>query len=139
MSMIVIRAKVYPTEEIEKVVQAVENIFILKKAPSITSNLYYLLEWRCEISALKKLHQLLRQQRILETARTVLFKSVRGNKLIFSLNKQAAFAGKVSFGLENEIYGSIDVEIDGDIEKIIDWLAPPTEKGAPLYEREMPT
>ena len=47
----------------------------------------------------------------------------------------------MSFPADDEPLGSIWVEIrtedEGATERVVDWLAPPTEHGHPLYEIEL--
>jgi predicted RNA binding protein with dsRBD fold (UPF0201 family) len=85
------------------------------------------------LDSLVNFHKLLRDQRILDTARAVMLGGLGGESFQFRLNKQAAFMGKVNFPPEEEPLGSIHVQITGG-EKVIDWLAPATENGVPLME-----
>ena len=124
-----IQAPVRPTERVENVVLAIEKIF-----PGLIMDIR---EDRIEAysgpDALKTLHRLLREQEILDPARSVIFESRMGSVVPFRLNKQAAFMGCVNFPPEEEPLGSIHVKITGD-ERVIDWLAPKTENGIPIYE-----
>jgi predicted RNA binding protein with dsRBD fold (UPF0201 family) len=123
---------VRPTERVERVVSAVEGIF-----PGLTMDIR---DDRIEaydgLSSLKSLHRLLREQRVLDTARSVLLKGRAGGAVRFRLSKQAAFMGRVSFSPEEEPLGSIHVQIAGD-DLVIDWLAPVTENGVPVEEIEL--
>jgi predicted RNA binding protein with dsRBD fold (UPF0201 family) len=118
-----------PTELSERVIKAIDNIFL-----GITMEI---LESRIEAyggsECLKKFHKLLREQRILDTARSVMLDGSFGNVIRFSLNKQAAFMGKVSFQAEEEPLGSIHIQIVGS-KTIIDWLAPKTIDAIPIKE-----
>jgi len=82
---------------------------------------------------LQNFHKLLREQRILDTARSVMLDGSLGKVIRFSLNKQAAFMGKVSFPAEEEPLGSIHIQIAGS-EKVIEWLAPKTVDAIPVRE-----
>jgi len=73
--------------------------------------------------ALLAFHKLLREQRILDTARSVMLAGSIGDMVQFRLNKQAAFMGKVSFPPDEEPLGSLHVQIKGG-KRIVDWLAP---------------
>ena len=60
-------------------------------------------------------------------------KGTRGShtKTVFSLNKQVATVGKVSFVDYRTVLGTISVcvETDGDIDEVIDRVAPMTVDG----------
>ena len=54
-----------------------------------------------------------------------------GDRLRFTLNKQAAFAGRVSFAANSPL-GDLEVEIDeGDPQAIIDSIAESTTRPPP--------
>jgi predicted RNA binding protein with dsRBD fold (UPF0201 family) len=116
----------------EKVVRAVENIF-----PGLIMDI---LDDRIEaydgLDSLLTLHKLLREQKILDTARSVMLTGRVGNAVQFRLNKQAALMGLVSFPPDEEPLGSIHVQIIGD-ERMVDWLAPQTENGVPIEEIDL--
>ena len=88
------------------------------------------------LESLKTFHALLREQKILDTARSVMLDGLIGDVIQFRLNKQAALMGKVNFPPVEEPLGSIHVQITGG-EHIIDWLAPKTENGIPIRELEI--
>jgi len=126
---VLIQVPIKPTESPEKVTKAVENIF-----PDLD------FEWektqlkaKGGMGSLKTFHRLLREQRILDTARSVLFRGRLGDAFQFRLNKQAATVGKINFPSEEEPLGSIHVQIIGS-EMLIDWLAPQTVDGKPIEE-----
>lgn len=120
---------VRPTELVEKVVHAIENIF-----PGLVMDIR---EDRIEAydgpGSLVAFHELLRKQKILDTARSVMLKGMVGGCVQFQLSKQAAFMGRVSFPPEEEPLGSLHVQIIGS-ERVIDWLAPQTENGVPQID-----
>ncbi len=79
-----------------------------------------------EAMDLERLAELFRAQRIRDSAREILLGSVHGNRIVFRLSKQAAFAGKVSFSSYSPL-GDIVVTIEGeDIERLVDQVAPST-------------
>ncbi len=123
---------VRPTERLEKVVSAIEEIF-----PGLIMDIR---EDRIEaydgVDSLKKFHRLLRDQQILDTARSVMTNGLLGDTVQFRLNKQAALMGKVNFPPEEEPLGSIHVQVTGG-EQVINWLAPRTENGVPISEIEL--
>lgn len=118
------------TEDEEKVKKAVENLFgnlSIEVQPASKGSIL-----RAEAKgqeALIKFRDLLRQDRIRDAARKMLFEAIRGQTLSFYLNKQAAFAGHVSFSeaeAESPL-GPIKVTIKCDEpRRLIDWLAPKT-------------
>jgi len=131
--MMTIEVSVYviirPTERVEKVASAVEKIF-----PGLIMDIRGdRIEAYGGPSALRTLHKLLREQEILDTARSVMLQGREGNTIQFRLNKQAAFMGWVNFPPEEEPLGSIHVQITGD-DLVIDWLSPRTENGVPVEE-----
>ncbi len=134
-----ISALVYPTEIQGKVKTAITNIFSVELALQDfgVPRLY----GEGGLETLQKLHLLLREERILDTARHVLLAGIEGNTTQFRLSKQVAFVGKVNFPAGEEGLGSVYVEIsagnDEDLLKIIDWLAPKTAEGKPIMEIEL--
>ena len=80
--------------------------------------------------SLERFRMIIHRDRIRAAARSVLRRSVDGNQIIFFLNKQAAYAGHVSFSTpEGESpLGPIRVIIETDKpEQLINWLAPQPE------------
>ncbi|KCZ72663.1 hypothetical protein ANME2D_01094 [Candidatus Methanoperedens nitroreducens] len=134
-----ISALIYPTEVEERVRTAITNLFPIELhlqdfgVPRLYSE--------GNLESLRKLHMLLREVRILDTARSVLLAGIRGSTTQFSLNKQVAFIGGVNFPAVEESLGSIYVDISAeskeDLLKIIDWLAPQTIDGKPIEEIEL--
>jgi len=93
-----IEVEINPTEDPEKVKRAVENVFgqvDFEVKPQKRGSL--LTAETKGLDGLTKLQNLLRRERIRTAARGVLFEGLRGNSIIFYLNKQVAFVGHVSF------------------------------------------
>jgi uncharacterized protein len=129
MIEVAVYSSVRPTERVEKVASAIEKIF-----PGMIMDIRSdRIEAYDGSESLKHLHKLLREQRILDTARSVFQKGLVGETVSFPLNKQAAFMGMVSFPPKEEPLGSLHVQITGG-EAVIDWLAPKTENGVPINE-----
>ena len=120
------------TERLELVVSAIEKNF-----PGLIMDIR---EDRVEayngLQSLKTFHRILREQKILDTARSVMLDGLLGDSIQFRLNKQAALMGRVNFPPEEEPLGSIHVQITGG-ERIIDWLAPKTADGIPIRELDI--
>lgn len=121
-----------PTESPEKVERALNNLFpgIVLEATETR------IEGRGGMEALSTFHRLLREQRILDTARSVFLAGRVGDALQFRLNKQAATVGRISFPPEEEPLGSIHIEIRGP-QLLVDWLAPRTSEGRPVEEIDL--
>ena len=120
MTSINIRARIQPTEDPSKVAEAIRNIFGDISLKQNDSEFIALLEG---IVSLKSFRSKVAQDRIGDTLRKVFTRWSDGDRLGFGLNRQAAYAGHVSLNLDNEDpMGPIEVEIRGDIEKVIDFL-----------------
>lgn len=129
---VAICSSVMPTERVDRVVSAIEKIFPLLIMDIRTDRI----EAYNGPESLRTLHELLRQQKILDTARSVMLRGLVGDEICFSLNKQAALMGFVSFPTDEEPLGSLHIKITGG-ERVIDWLAPKTENGIPVQEIEL--
>jgi predicted RNA binding protein with dsRBD fold (UPF0201 family) len=121
-----------PTEDEEKVKKAINNILynpIFTSEPAFQG---YKLKVAAQGQAsLTDFRNLLRNDRIRDAARKVLYRATRDDKISFYLNKQVAYAGHVSFSEENaeSPLGPIHVTIETAAPKqFIDWLAEKTEK-----------
>jgi len=134
-----VSAPVNPTEIEEKVRIAITNIFPLELA--LKNFGIPQLYGEGDLESLRKLHMVLRDLRILDTARRIFINNKESNTIQFCLNKQVALMGKANFPVGEESLGSIHVEIssdnDEDLMNIIDWLAPETEEGEPIMEIEL--
>jgi len=140
MIAVEVSAHVNPTEDRDRVQSAIEGIFPgleyeLQEKEGFTARLV----GTGGRDSLELLHELLRSRKILDTGRRNMH--IEGVTVTFILNKQAATVGKVSFPPGDELLGSIWVEIvtqDADeAGRLVDWLAPPTEKGHPQFEIEL--
>jgi len=129
---VVISSSVRPTERVDRVVSAIENIF-QGLVMDIRADR---IEAYDGPDSLKLLHELLRSQKILDSARSEMLRGLAGEVICFRLNKQAALMGFVSFPALEEPLGSIHVKITGG-ERVIDYLAPRTENGVPLMETDL--
>ncbi|MEM3586472.1 MAG: RNA-binding domain-containing protein [Candidatus Jordarchaeaceae archaeon] len=135
-----IETPIYPTESREKVEKALRTIadteyIILEKGG--VNVLYGKLKG---LESLSKIYKRLREQLIVESARKIMKRNIAGDTLVFYINKQAAFMGKIHFCLpkSESPMGAIKVSIRSEnIEELIDWLTPKTVNGKPI-EREPP-
>jgi uncharacterized protein len=114
-------ASLYPTEDPEKVRQALLNLF---PAATITSRADGL---TAEGDDGETLRQAIIDQHIRDTARSVMLRGRRDGSVRMTLSKQVAFIGKVSFVDTTVPLGGIEVVVeDEDIEAAIDHLAEST-------------
>lgn len=122
-----VEAEINPTEDPEKVKQAVENIVWNAEYTVKPQHRGSLLIAEAEgAESLTKIHRLLKQERIRNAARTVLFAGLSEKSLIFYLNKQVAYVGHLSFSNPEEAespLGFIKVEIRCDNPReLVEWL-----------------
>jgi len=123
---LLVQAEVNPTEDPEKVITAINRVFgelELEVEEELITGKGEGLE------PLRKFHDLLRREMILDAARAVLLRGLRGNTITFHLNKQVAYVGHISFSqpVGESPLGPIRVEIICDDPRgLIDWLAPKT-------------
>jgi uncharacterized protein len=127
---VVVEAEVNPTEDEEKVRTAINNVL---GAASVTVQPFakgsVLLAEAKGKDSLMKLRNLLRNDRIRDASRRLLFKSICGNKINFFLNKQVAYAGHISFSEETaeSPLGPIRFSIETDDPvALVEWLAEKT-------------
>lgn len=127
-----VEVEVKPSEDREKVEAAVNKIFPTLELCQTENSL---VGESIREESLGRLHQLLREQAIRDSARSMMVQGRRGNVVKFMLNKQVAFVGKVSFTEGEAPLGPIVVTLEApDIERLIDYLAPQTREGKPIRE-----
>ena len=127
MDEIKVQAQIQPTEDIEKVRHAVENIFGTTLEQEVIGA-DTLLTCRARAKEnLVRLRTILQRERIRNAARKVFLAGLRGNTITFFLNKQVAYAGHVSFCEESgeSPLGAIRVQITTEQPlMLVDWIAP---------------
>ncbi len=131
-----VEIEVNPTEDIEKVKKAVENLFpgIELKFDEERGIL------RGKTENLERFRELLRMQRILDTARAELRRGWKGNESTVFLNKQAATVSRINFADEDVVLSPIVLtfRVYGvNFERFIDWIAPETRDGKPVKEIDL--
>jgi predicted RNA binding protein with dsRBD fold (UPF0201 family) len=117
-----ISSDVHPTEDTGRVERAVLNIFPQAKIEHADRCLRAFVN---SLEGFEKLRMLIRSRRIRAAARAVLMKGVKDDTVVFYLNKQAAYVGKVSFFEEGETValGPIKVVVKTDDPmKFVEWL-----------------
>lgn len=114
------KARVNPTEDRDKVIKAISNIFKFDELEigegyvSVTG----------ENDSLLDLRESLKVRKIRDTAQRVFLNGTDGNKISFSLSKQAALVSTPNFVDKGmSILGEIDVTIESDdVEGFIEWM-----------------
>ncbi|MFO7619361.1 MAG: RNA-binding domain-containing protein [Thermoplasmata archaeon] len=101
-----IETEIHPTEEPERVRQAVLNLF-----PDAMGDFPADGAFRMTASDAAPFFTRISEQKIRDTARNILLRSILGSELRFHLNKQAAFSGRVNFTEGNSILGDIEVVV----------------------------
>jgi len=126
-----IEARIYPTEDEEKVSRAVKNVVGEVDLKSITLKHGLILRAEGEgVESLSFLRKKLQSERIRDAARALFLRSIEDKRIGFSLNKQAAYAGHVSFSPASQTpLGPIAVEIECDDPKaVVEWLTRKEER-----------
>lgn len=120
--------EVYPTEDLEKVKSAVEKIFSyisFQIKDSCKSDVKILIFESKDKNSLLKIKEILKQEQIRDAAKRYLLENVEENKVVFYLNKQVAYVGRVSFcePYGESPLGPIKVEIEcEDPKELINWI-----------------
>jgi hypothetical protein len=125
-----IEVDVNPTEDLEKVKKAIENIFgsVESKVQQRKRGNLLIAQAKGK-SGLAKFYNLLRRERIRDAARGVLFEGLSKKSIAFYLNKQVAYVGHLSFSkpIGESPLGPIKVQISCDEpQELIEWLTPRT-------------
>ena len=135
-----VKVEVNPTEDLQKVKLAVENIFGAVKFEVESKKWGRLLIAETRgTEGLTKLYNLLGRERIRAAARKVFFSEMGDKSVVFYLNKQVAYAGHISFSQQTaeSPLGPIKVQIRCDNPReLIEWLTPkPTKRNVPSRSR----
>ena len=127
-----ITAPVNETEVADRVADAITNLFPGAEVESRHGELV------ATTHTLDHFAERLREQEILDTARSQFLTNREGETFTFALKKQAAFVGVVNFAVgEPAELGDIHVGVrvrEPDVESFVDQIAPPTEDGVPVDE-----
>lgn len=126
-----IETYVHPTEDEEKVKKAVKNIFPDAEIKILDGKLM------AKAKDLKKFRELLRIQKILDTARSEIVRGRRGSEVTIYLNKQAATVSKVNFADEDAVLSPLKVRfrlMNVPFNRFLDYIAPETRGGKIVKE-----
>lgn len=122
MAEVRVSARCFPTEDRGKVVGAITNLF-----PDFVPEGDDPVVGAAQSTEL--FAELLKRQRIRTAARAVMRRGVSGGTARFTLNKQVAAVGKVSFSEERHPLGDLEVTVTSDdIDGFIDEVAPRPER-----------
>ncbi len=136
-----VEAEVYPTEDLKKVLQAINTIIPFNEEVDdveiIGEEMKLIVVRKDGYEPLIKLRSSLRNNRVLDTARSLLL--TRKHELRpLRFHKQAAYNGKVRLCDRDEISPlgviSLKIEYKGDPIVLANWLVPRTERGRPVEE-----
>jgi predicted RNA binding protein with dsRBD fold (UPF0201 family) len=120
-----LRAPCRGTESLAKVKVAILNLF-----PDATFSREGD-ELEGESSSVERLRERIHAQKIRDSARGPLLHGIEGSRIRVTLNKQAAYAGRVSFSADSPL-GDIEVLIEAeDPEALIDAIAESTTRPPP--------
>lgn len=138
-----VQAKVNPTEDLDIVKHAVERMFPGNEVLFEGSDNIGYMVFEGDIHALVNFHYLIRQEKIIDTARTQMSKGLSrdGKMTKFIINKQVATVGHLNFPAQEEPLGSIEIHISTmsqeEMLRLFDWITPPTENGVANFELDI--
>ena len=128
---VIVESDILPTEDESKVERAVRNIFPLIEIHLDENNGKRIKAYAKGLKILSELHNLLKRNRIRAAARSIMMRSISASSITVALNKQAAYAGHVSFTTDpNESpLGPIILTIQSpNPQEVIDWLVKPKRR-----------
>ncbi|AEH61841.1 Protein of unknown function DUF54 [Methanosalsum zhilinae DSM 4017] len=138
-----ISAAVNPTENCSRIMDGIDNIFPQIEMELKKSAGAYNIIGHGKLNSLERMHDLLRKEKILDTARKELEKgqSSDGSYTCILINKQVATVGHINFPATEEPLGSIHLTIKAhsrkELESLFEWLAPHTRDGVPETELDI--
>ncbi|RLM36544.1 RNA-binding domain-containing protein [Haloarcula sp. Atlit-120R] len=129
-----IKAPVNDTEVTDRVADAVRTLFPEADPTHQQGALV------AEVHTMDGFSELLHRREILDTARSVFFDNLEGDTFAFDVKKQAAFEGRINFAVgDPSELGDIRVNVtvnEPSAEEYINYVAPPTEDGQPVYDED---
>ncbi len=135
-----VRAEVIKTEDTQKIIKAIKNAVSITedeiRLESENDKLVIVIEKKATAAIIEPLHNLIRQDKVIDAVRKVLKRNRIGNITSIKLNREALYSKHINlFSDDSDILPPIELIIASDnIDKIIDWLAPPTKDGKPVFE-----
>lgn len=128
----------YPTEDYDALVRVFENLFPITEESIETEDFGPFKKLSAKMTGLSGINQMyekFRAQSIVETARGQFYSKIKGDSVSFMLHKQGLYMSKFHFCHDEgeSPMGPVWVTIKSDnIERLIDYLTPHTEKGRVL-------
>ncbi len=120
---ITIETEINPTEDVKKIKKAILSIFPDAKFEILAGEII------ARSNSLENFGKILKEERIRDAARSVLLGNLYDDEIAFSINKQVATMGKISFSVGNVPLGDIKIIIRGEnLKELIDIIAPDTRK-----------
>jgi predicted RNA binding protein with dsRBD fold (UPF0201 family) len=127
MLTVTVSAPLRPTEDRDKVVSALRVIFPEGNVEVAEDKV------RVSSDSLDNFSEMVRRQRILDATRATMRRFARGASTCFTLNKQAAAVGRISFEEGRQPLGGISISVEAgdeaELEATIDKVAPRTVDG----------
>ncbi|MCD6575987.1 MAG: hypothetical protein J7K73_02400 [Nanoarchaeota archaeon] len=112
-----ISTPVYPTEDEDKIVSALEKFFPIKFKKRKDT----IIGEATDIEVLKELKQKIQDTRIKNTVLYLIEKNKDKNESRIELNKQTLVIGKIHFVEEDYALGNVTIEFD-NVEKVAEYL-----------------
>ncbi len=132
-----VETKIHPTEDEDKVLKAIKNLFPDSEIEIVEGDEYA--KVYAKARDLRKFKELIKRQRISDTARSELLKGRRDGEIRVYVNKQAATVSRVNFCDENAVLTPLIITFrlhNISFSKFLDYLAPETRDGKPIREVE---
>ncbi|MFW9925167.1 MAG: RNA-binding domain-containing protein [Candidatus Thorarchaeota archaeon] len=133
---ILVRAPVFPTEEKNRVANALSNLFPESIFTSTQENELIWLEFETTSrSLLNTLRNMIHENRIIDAARRILEKEWTGTRTSIHFDKQVAYKCKLRIAeqSDNPPLGSIEVNLalkhETEFYDFLSWFTPPTKDG----------
>jgi predicted RNA binding protein with dsRBD fold (UPF0201 family) len=115
------RTPVNPTEDPRKVLRCILNIFPNCEHELGEENIGF------STYDLQRFIEILRDQKIRDTAAMVMERGLHGDTTSFFLNKQAAFMQKINFTDGDSILGDMEITIVDGVQELLEAIAPGVE------------
>ena len=132
--ILTIKIPVYPTESRDKVEKCISNLlgYLPELEEEKTKEHTMLTSKDAKIESMQKFFDYIRQAKILDAVRNCAIIDKKNYDLIFNLHKQALYVNRIAV-INSDSYsclGNLQIIINSKRPiRILEWLAPKTEKG----------